>query len=403
MLYFVDSLRRDPLTLLVILAALCWVAIARSRALVAAALGILLYLGYVWRIGGDFMSGRFFSTPLLVAVVTLAATSPALSRRRALAAAAAIVVLGVLPRTGLLSALNPDGGGSAIAASGIADERRYYGAAGAFLTDTPEERGGEDAQRGRQMRAAAPMIALEGAIGAIGYHAGPEVHIIDVLGLADPLLARLPAVRFDPNFALIRPEPENWRIGHFLRAVPAGYVQTIATGENHIADPGLAAVYDDLAVITRGPLASGERWRAILRMNLGAAVKERIALERYRNPRVVAYQELRYVRGAEPGAPQPALPLSYNGLHIRLPGRTTAAGRVRIALSRGNAYLIVFYRGDAITGMQPVSPSASGGAPMVPCEVRVPEATLRSGYDRIGVYPMVGDGRFAAGPIELAE
>jgi hypothetical protein len=34
-------------------------------------------------------------------------------------------------------------------------------------------------------------------------------------------------------------------------------------------DPGLAAYYDALSLITRGPLLSGRRLRAILAMNLG--------------------------------------------------------------------------------------------------------------------------------------
>src|SRR5262249_49120863 len=42
---------------------------ARQRAL---ALGVLLYLAYVVRIGGDFMSGRFLVAPLIGAVVLLA-------------------------------------------------------------------------------------------------------------------------------------------------------------------------------------------------------------------------------------------------------------------------------------------------------------------------------------------
>ncbi len=44
---------------------------------------------------------------------------------------------------------------------------------------------------------------------------------------------------------------------------------TLRTGTNQIKDPGLAAYYDQLALITRGPLFSRARLVAIWRMNTG--------------------------------------------------------------------------------------------------------------------------------------
>ena len=49
-----------------------------------------------------------------------------------------------------------------------------------------------------------------------GYYAGPNVYVVDELALADALLARLPARRVD-----------QWRIGHFQRTLPAGYLDTL--------------------------------------------------------------------------------------------------------------------------------------------------------------------------------
>jgi arabinofuranosyltransferase len=50
--------------------------------------------------------------------------------------------------------------------------------------------------------------------------------------------------------------------------VPEGYLETLATGHNQIADASLAALWDDLARVTRDPLFTAARWRAILRLNL---------------------------------------------------------------------------------------------------------------------------------------
>ncbi len=56
--------------------------------------------------------------------------------------------------------------------------------------------------------------AVEGkAAGFVGYFAGPDVHIIDIYALGDALLARLEVVDYKP-----------WRIGHFQRDLPNGYI-----------------------------------------------------------------------------------------------------------------------------------------------------------------------------------
>src|SRR5262249_17424436 len=93
--------------------------------------------------------------------------------------------------------------------------------------------------------------------GMFGYFAGPDLHIVDTMGLGDALLARLPAVR-------------PWRIGHFQRLVPDGYVRSVESGTNQIRAEQLAAYYEQLRVITRGPIWRRARFRAILKMHAGA-------------------------------------------------------------------------------------------------------------------------------------
>jgi arabinofuranosyltransferase len=91
-------------------------------------------------------------------------------------------------------------------------------------------------------------------VGMPGYALGRGRHFIDLLGLGDPLLARLPADR-------------RWRIGHYQRVVPDGYFQSVLTGSNRIADPALAAYYDVIREVTRGPLFTTRRWKAIVELN----------------------------------------------------------------------------------------------------------------------------------------
>ncbi len=93
--------------------------------------------------------------------------------------------------------------------------------------------------------------------GMLGYFGGPDLYIVDFMGLGDPLLARLPAI-------------SPWRIGHFQRLIPDGYIASIESGTNQIRDPKLATYYERLRVITRGPIWQSTRLKAIVRMNLGA-------------------------------------------------------------------------------------------------------------------------------------
>ena len=99
-------------------------------------------------------------------------------------------------------------------------------------------------------------------IGYIGYAAGPGKFFIDVVALSDPLLARLPALRL----AAI----DGWQSGHFHRPVPAGYVESVAQDANLIEDERIRAHYDVIRLVTRGPLFSLQRLKAIAALNLGA-------------------------------------------------------------------------------------------------------------------------------------
>ena len=126
---------------------------------------------------------------------------------------------------------------------------------------------------GEGLRAAGPQVLVVDGMGFTGYFAGPVPHLLDPMGLTDPLLARLPIWRDGDFLAPQKPPPGMaipWRIGHFVRPIPAGYEATLASGVNEIASPALAECWDTLALITRAPLFAPGRWRAILGANLGS-------------------------------------------------------------------------------------------------------------------------------------
>lgn len=102
-----------------------------------------------------------------------------------------------------------------------------------------------------------PMVITTGIAGMPGYFAGPLVTIYDPFGIVDPIAARLP---ISTN--------AKWRPGHAKRREPEGYLKTIKTGENHIQDPAVSALYEDLVLATKSTdWFSKKRWEAIWRLN----------------------------------------------------------------------------------------------------------------------------------------
>ena len=257
--YLLNSARIDPLTLLVTGAGIAAGVWSRDRRQICVVGGITAYLAYVVLIGGDFVTGRFLSAPLLAAVVLLSRWHPI--PRRALVVAAMLVIgvgLGSSDPPPLSTAAAGSEGKTLMDAHGIADERAYYYPYTGFLRALQHVRVSNHpwALEGLEARNQRVPLVVRADIGFFGFYAGPQVHVVDVWGLADPLLARLPA-RAD----------HNWRVGHFTRAIPDGYLETLASGKNRIADRQLAARYDNLSLITRGRLLDSTRLREIWKAN----------------------------------------------------------------------------------------------------------------------------------------
>ncbi len=270
--YLADSLGRDPITLVVIIVG-CALALRRKRALdVCLAIGIAAYLTYVVLVGGDFMAGRFLSMPFFVAVLLLARQKVQWNTGL-LAAVGVVILLLSIPswKSNLFSGshygdvpLTPTSRFgplpiSLISKHGISDERAFYYQAtglfrphpGSFPTHQWARTGLEDSKQGHK-------VTVGYALGFYGYYAGPDVYIVDVFGLDDFLLARLPL-----------PKGAHWRIGHFARPLPMGYYESIINRNNQIIDPRLAEFYDAVELVIKSPLFSPGRLSTIWKMNTG--------------------------------------------------------------------------------------------------------------------------------------
>jgi len=370
--YFADGLRIDPLTLFALAISIgIGVFSARRRAV---AIGIALALAYVLAVGGDFMSGRFFTIPLAAAAALIADLR---IEPRAFAFAAAAIAL-LAAKVGAPTITDryqniPDANLS------IVDCRLAFHV---FTGLTVKRSSGpapypEFIRFGRSLRFAREPPVLP-AIGIGGYYAGPDVRIIDAFALSDPLRSRLPIPDADNEKPL--------KMGHFMRPVPEGYRETVARGTNVIRHPALREYYEKIAFVTQGPLFSPARWLASIELELGSFddSRDRFLATYGEKPVQLAWLPPQGLAPASfPSLAcytwwRPCAPVGYrfteSGLRVVL-AHPAYASHLAIATTPG-AYDLVFRIGDEEIGRQSLRVE---GQSIV--------ALQRRGYDTIALLP----------------
>lgn len=264
--YLLATFQSDPVTVLMLLAAsalACWRASGRAIALAA---GALIYVAYIVYVGGDFMLGRFFSAPVFLAALVLADAVGSRPWRFAVLAyaMAAVAALFMVPHAVLLDAIAHQApAGTYYDGHGVWDMRLAFTHSSgiAYAKSGVAMPVHEYAESGRQLRATGkPKTGLYGAAGMRAFFAGPDLRLVDMHAITDPLLARLPPMD--------HPEAA---IGHLRRYIVPGYLKSVETGENVIEDPAIKAMYADIKVVTQGPLLAAGRWDAMVRLNLRQA------------------------------------------------------------------------------------------------------------------------------------
>lgn len=267
--YFLDTVINDPITALgLVIGCLAFLVVPKKMRLFS--LGIFLYFLYLFSIGGDFMSGRMYSSLLFISFALLTQNQFHLNKGLLIVISTILVVVGFLARCPTPYLANATPLDDKISGQ-ITDERRYFmGGTSVFRNhrfNTSIEMdnkiwGFNSYSWIADQRKAGKMyelpVFIETSIGFFGYFGGPELKVIDVVGLTDPLTARLPAI-YDPG----------WRVGHLVRVVPEGYPQSVATPGSQLADSNLNEYNNHLKVITQSNLFSKGRLLEILRFNFG--------------------------------------------------------------------------------------------------------------------------------------
>jgi arabinofuranosyltransferase len=262
--YVKDFLLYDPLLALLIVVAVFVALRSREQRPMMLGAGIVLYVTYTVYIGGDFMSGRFISSPGFLAICMLAQSPPpnwlAKQVNVVFSASAVLLMLLLVMRTmEQPSFVIPD--------NGIADEQRFYHPMNGLIpvlkkwVATGQEPINPWGQEGVILRAQAQKIGrsiviMEGNAGMPEYYAGAAIHNVDKFALTDAFLARLPAI-------------PGSRVGHYRRNFPPGYTATVLNSFPTTDITMLLPLLNDVTLITRAPLFAEGRWAAIWRLNSG--------------------------------------------------------------------------------------------------------------------------------------
>ena len=261
MAYVANSFNFDPFTLGLIALSAAVAVRARRLPEIAATASALLYVMYTVSIGGDFMSGRFFAMPLLIAAIVVVWT---INRREvALILGAGLIAYNVIaPLAPIKTRASYDGAWAWRLQNGVKDERGHYHQITNVLFYAPFRTLPDHVwfREGISFRNSPEKVSVQGSIGFFGYNAGPAKYVIDRNALSDPLLARLPvseSLYFE------------FYAGHFFRELPNGYFESRQQGRNLIVDPLIHEYYDKLLNVTAGPIFSRARASDIWDLNFG--------------------------------------------------------------------------------------------------------------------------------------
>ena len=249
--YFRDLVKYDAVSALVIAVAAIRGLLQGSWRMRSLASGLVLYMLYLGSAGGDYMGGRLFSTPFVVAVAMLALN---VRLRWWWNAPAWIVVTLVLGwhQGWIVKDVHPHA-----EARRMSQHAWMYPFTG-WLAETRRVDFSNMpwGAQGLQARGEKHEMVAKCAVGLYGFNAGPNVRIIDPLAITDGFLSRLPSKK--PSYP-----------GHFERAFPDGYVDSLTSGANQLRDPSLRLLYEKIRLVETGALFDPLRLQAIWALNTG--------------------------------------------------------------------------------------------------------------------------------------
>ena len=248
-LYLRDLVIYDPFTFALIVVGI-FSGFKKSSYTRLFSIGICIYLAYVVNIGGDFMSGRFFTAPFIVAILVLIQSNYFDNHKFLYILLLLISTLNIHSTLLSPAKLIPKWH-----ENGIADERSF------FYNDHSLRAFGSQLLKRKNWKynGISEVKVTCGLMGFSSIDSGPGMHYIDSCALADPLLSKIPPLYHHPY----------WRIGHYVRQLPTNYERSVRDGHNLLVDSRIKNYYEEIRLIVKGDLFSPQRLLAILRLNIG--------------------------------------------------------------------------------------------------------------------------------------
>ena len=249
--HFRDLIKYDAVATLVIAVAAIRGLLQGAWRMRPLALGLLFYVLYLGSAGGDYMGGRLFSTPFVMAVAMLALSVRLRWWWNAPVWIVVTLALG-LHRGWMVKDVHPH------AESRFMSQHAWMYPYTGWLASTRRADFSNMpwGEQGLKARAEKHEVVAKCAVGLYGFNAGPGVHIVDPLAIGDGFLSRLPSKK--PSYP-----------GHFERAFPEGYLDTVTSATNQLRDPSLRVLYEKIRLIETGRWFDPTRLQAIWALNTG--------------------------------------------------------------------------------------------------------------------------------------
>ncbi len=263
--YFQVQYDKDPITLAIILIGIL-LGLMQKGVMRAASIGLILYLLYFLKSGGDFMQGRFFAVPAIIAAFSIVTylTKIKLSVRDYFL----IIIILFLGSNSTSPLFVGKEYHNTKFSLGVADERGFYFQR--YGLTAPKRKWPEITALSKNKPKKTEVIC--GGLGAAGLSKRDKIYYIDMCALTDPLLSQLPAIA-----------KPNWRIGHQVRKIPTNYRHAVLDKNINLKDKALDGLYQDIQIVTRGDLFGQNRLSSIYKIN---TYDYDINLNIYKNPKI---------------------------------------------------------------------------------------------------------------------
>ncbi len=262
---YLISMSDDLASVLIILIGLVFTLVSRNKLLICLTVGQFLYCLYLLRAGGDFMLGRHFALFVLISVGQIILS---LSQNKNLSLLGkniliigifvVLFVIGLFERYPFRSHIETESRRPLVAnsepASHIVDERSHYRFIFGLDSDVRDSWPKVYKQVDQQPTDYRTTCGILGGSSL----ADPNIFLIDVCGLSDPLISRLPAIQVS-----------SWRIGHHLRKMPENYGEFKLGKISTLNNKHLTKLAIDLRKISSDDIFGIERFKAIWRINTG--------------------------------------------------------------------------------------------------------------------------------------